>query len=456
MSAKRIAVQCPNCRNTVNASVRTIVDPAEDPEGKMQLVSGTLNTVRCPNCGSPIAMASPVLYHDASKDLLVSYVPMELNMPRQQAEKAVGDLMRELTARIPQQEMRGYLFQPKSALTMPGLIEMVLNADGVTKEMIEEQKARARLAEQFIQAPNEQLEALVRDNDDKLDSQFFSTLTLMAQRLLEEGQRDLAQHIMQTQQAVMSLSSFGRDLMERSRVQEQVVQEVAAEIQAMNVNPAGGVSRDDFMELVLKYADDEDRLEALVGLARPAFDYQFFQDLTLQIGQAPAEAREGFQKMRDHLLALTARVDQQMQMELQEAASLLRTLLSSPDPDALLAANLDMLDDTFLAVLQANIQEADRVGEAEASARLKTLYQKVVNALRQTMQPELRFINDLLAMPDDDEARQAVIEGVGQYGDQLLDLFDAVGQVLSSRGEPQLLERLALLRDAAETALHDE
>ncbi|MFN8450295.1 MAG: hypothetical protein U0521_17340 [Anaerolineae bacterium] len=48
--------------------------------------------------------------------------------------------MREL--KLPQQSMKGYLFQPRRALTMQGLIEQVLQADGVTPEMIGEQRAR--------------------------------------------------------------------------------------------------------------------------------------------------------------------------------------------------------------------------------------------------------------------------------------------------------------------------
>ncbi|MFN8528228.1 MAG: CpXC domain-containing protein [Anaerolineae bacterium] len=453
MAAKRITVQCPNCRNTVNAIVRTIVDPAEDPEGKMQLLAGNLNTVRCPNCGTPVAMASPILYHDNEKELLISYVPMELNMPRQQSEKAVGDLMRELMQSIPNEKKKGYLFQPKSALTLQGLIEMVLAADGVTPEMMEEQRSRGRLAEQFIQANDEELRELVEANDAKLDAQFFSTMTVMAQRLLQEGRSDLAQHIIQTQQAVMSLSSFGQQLIEKNRVQEQVVQEMADEVQSLSSAAAGGVTRESFMELALKYAADDDRLQALVGLARPAFDYQFFQELTLKIGQAPADQRDTLSHMRDHLLELTAMVDQQTQMALQEAASFLRAVLSSPDPDALLNANLEMLDDAFMAVLQANIQEAERAGDIAASGKLKDIYGRVVAALRQTMQPELRFINDLLAMPSDDEAREAITEGAAQFGQPLLDMFDAVAQVLSSRGEDRLIERLAFLREAAESAL---
>jgi len=438
----------------VTANVVSIIDPNEDSEAKLQLLSGAVNSTRCPNCGTPITMAAPILYHDADKELLISFVPMELNMPRQQAEKSIGDLMRELTTRIPKEQMKGYLFQPKEAFTLQGLIETVLQADGITPEMMEEQKARAKLAERFLQSSDDELEALVEENDAKLDAQFFSTLSMMAQRLLQDGRSDLADHVMRTQQAVMMMSSFGASLIEKNQAQEQLMADVAQDVQELaDAAASGTVGRDEFMQLAIQYSGDPDRLQALVGLARPAFDYQFFQDLTVRIGQAPGDDRDMLTGLRDQLLEYTALVDQQTQLALQETVSFLRALLSSPDPDALMGANMQMLDDTFMAVLQANIQEAERAGDIQAAAKLKDLYERALNALRQTMQPELQFVNDVLSLPTDDEARETVLANAAQFGRPLLDMIDAVEQVLNSRGEGAILGRLSLIRETAESVI---
>jgi len=276
-------------------------------------------------------------------------------------------------------------------------------------------------------------------------------LSMMAQRLAQEGRTDLAGHIVQTQQDVMELSSFGKKLMAERQLQEQTVAEVAQEIQTMA--ESGGVTREAFMDMAIRYSADDNRLQALVGLARQAFDYQFFQDLTTRAGQAPADQRDQFDVLRDKLLQLTALVDQQAQMALQESASFLRALLNSPDPEPLLNANLDMLDDTFMAVLQANMQEAEKAGDVAAMNRLRDVYQRVVNALRQTMQPELRFLNDLLSMPDEAAAKAEVVRGAAQFGSGLVDMIDAVYPILSERGESRLLERLTMLREAAVSAL---
>src|SRR5690606_19641084 len=112
------------------------------------------------------------------------------------------------------------------------------------------------------------------------------------------------------------------------------------------------------------------RLQALVGLARPAFDYTFFQELSVKIGQAPAADRAAMEALRDKLLELTAIVDQQTQAALRESALLLQELVAAPNLDEAIAQNAHLFDDTFMSVLAANVQEAERRGDLGASAKL--------------------------------------------------------------------------------------
>lgn len=228
-------------------------------------------------------------------------------------------------------------------------------------------------------------------------------------------------------------------------MQQQVVQEVAREIEAMGEE----AELPDLVNLVMQYAGDDDRLQALVGLVRPALDYNFFQELTLRIGQAPAEEREKLEALRADLTELTALVDQQQQMMVQNAVRLLQAIINSPNPEEILMANLSLVDDTFMAVLTANIQEAERRGDVNSSARLKQVYQIVVQVLQENMQPELRFVNDLLATESDESARQMIAERAKDFGGELLDIMDAVGQMLAEQGETEMIQKLAYLREAA-------
>lgn len=447
--ARQTSIQCPNCGRQFSAIVETVIDAAADPNAKVRLLSGQVNMAQCPNCGFAVGMSSPLLYHDASKELLLTFVPMELNLSKDQQEKAIGDMMRELTSRLPQEAMRGYLFQPRQMLTLQGMIDTILQGDGVTPEMMEQQRQRVRLLETLLQSPEEDLTAQIQQHDEQIDAQLFQTLGVMAQRMAQEGRADIAEQMVVLQEYLLADSTFGQSLIAQSRQQEETVRQVTADLEAMPEN----ATRAEFFELALRYAGDDEKLQALVGVARPAFDYQFFQDLTMRIGQAPASDREGLEALRDRLVELTTAVDQQAQMALANAAQLLGAIVNAPDPDPLIAESLPMLDDTFLAVLQANLQEAERQKDLQMSGKLRDIYNRVLTALRQNMRPELKFINDLLGAPSEAEARQMIAEQAGAYGEALLEMMDAVEEVLAARGDEAVRGRLAMLREAAAQVL---
>jgi hypothetical protein len=440
-------IRCSNCGQPYAAVVRNVVDVAKDPQGKALLLAGQLNTSQCPNCGTVNALSVPLMYHDASKELLVALVPMELNMNKDQQERVVGDLMKAL----PKENFKGYMFNPKRALTMQGLMELVLQADGVTPEMMEEQRKRVSLIQDLVEASDEDLVKLITENDSKIDMQFFQTMGMMAQRLAQSGRPDVAERILQTQQVLLQFSTLGKELVEQQAKQEEVVEEVAREVQALGAQ----AQRSDFLALARKYMDDGQRLQALVGLVRPVFDAQFFQELTVAIGQEAASERPKLEALRDTLTQLTEIIDQQSQMQVQQAVSMLQAMLNMPLEalDDTLRDNLPLINDTFMAVLTANIQEAERRQDTASATRLRQIYERVVAILQENMQPELVFVNQLLSAQSDAEAQAMLQQGVEQFGDSVLDVMDAIGEVLNAQGEFETLQRLAELRENAEAAL---
>jgi hypothetical protein len=360
-------------------------------------------------------------------------------------------MMRDLTSQLPQGSIKGYMFQPRQTLSMQGLVDQILQADGVTPEMMEEQRARVRLVEMFVQSPEENLPDLVAQYDDQINAQFFQTLALMAQRVAQDGRPDVAQQIIETQGRIAEFSTFGQQMIQQEQAQDEIVAEVAEAINQLGEE----ADRGDFLDLAIHYVGYDEYLQALVGLVRPIFDYTLFQDLTMRIGQAPAAERDRLEALRERLLELTAAIDQQTQAVLQDAARLLQMILMSENPDQLIRENIPRLDYTFMQVLAANIQEAERQGDINASARLKNLYERILGLLQETMPPELRFINQLLSTQSDDDARNLIAQHAGDFGAPLLDAMDVVGQQLAAgQSDPQLLERLAFLREQTAQALN--
>ncbi len=442
--ANRMTIQCPNCGQPNDVAIENIVDVTHQPELKSALLGGRLNVLRCSNCGMMSSVAAPLLYHDASKELLIAFVPMELNLPRDQQDRIVGDLLKELTASIPKESFKGYMFQPRQALTLQGLTEQILEADGITKEVIEGQRQTVRLIEEMLQAGPDRLDDMIRQNDDKIGADFFHAALSLLQRAAAEGQEQAAQALMSIQERAAEISSYGQQMSALAEQREATVQMVAQDIEALGDEP----QPDDLLNLAVQYSGDDERLQALVGLVRPALDYQFFQELTTRTSKAPAAERQSMEALRNRLLELTQAVDEQAQLALQSAAGLLQVIVNSQNPEAELEAHIDLIDDTFMAVLAANIQEAERRGDIQASGRLKHIYELVVGMLQQNMQPELRYLNDLLATENDEDALAMIPEGAAQFGPALLDIMDSVGKLLGRQGQRELVEKLSFLREA--------
>jgi hypothetical protein len=260
----------------------------------------------------------------------------------------------------------------------------------------------------------------------------------MAQRLVAEGRPDIAGRIVAVQEALLEHSTFGKGLASQQEEQEGKVQEVAAAIQQLG----NDATRADFLALAQRYADDDHKLQALVGLVRPAFDEQFFQEFTLQIGQAPAAERPALEELYARLEELTATLDEQMQESLQQTAQFLQVLLNSPNADEMLAANAHLINDDFMMILTSNIQEAERRQDIELAQRLKEIYNKVVTMLRSQMSPELRFLNELLTTPDANVRQQMLAANQGKFDTALLDTAEAVMNMLRSQGATETLQRL--------------
>ena len=89
-------VNCPNCRQLISADVRQLFDVGTDPSAKQQVLTGTLNLVNCPHCGYQGNLATPIVYHDPEKELLLTYFPPELGLPVNEQERIIGPLINQV------------------------------------------------------------------------------------------------------------------------------------------------------------------------------------------------------------------------------------------------------------------------------------------------------------------------------------------------------------------------
>ncbi|MBN1200259.1 MAG: CpXC domain-containing protein [Anaerolineae bacterium] len=441
----RTSINCPTCGQPVNAIIEQIIDVGRDPQAKARFLSGRINQITCPNCGNQITLGTPLLYHDPGKELLLVYVPMELQVTQQERENIIGGLTRRLTDSLPQEQRKGYLLRPQQPLTIPGMIDIILEADGITKEMRDAQRAKINTMNLFTHVSPDEWPALLEEHTDEIDAEFFQMLIAAAQNSAESGHQHMAERLFNLYNYLITNTEIGQQAIEAAQVHEAVAQEVAEDIESLGED----MTREDFMNLVLSYADDDNHVQALVAMMRPALDYTFFQELTGKIEQAKGKEQEKLAALRARLLELANVIDQQTHAVLQRAADTLRIILNSEDIDAAIRPRLAAIDDTFLAVLHANLHEAEQRQDLQTTARLKLVLEKTLAILREHAPPHLRLINDLMGAESDEEARELIETEAPQFGPELIDLMNAVADDLDDSDRPDEADRLRVFSDYA-------
>lgn len=438
----RTSLTCPRCGTPFTAIIEQIIDVGRDPQAKQRFLSGRINMITCPQCGHTFAIGTPLVYHDPQKELLLIHVPMQINIDQQERERLIGDLTRRVTDSIPAEQRKAYLLQPKQAMTVPGMIDMILDADGITQAMRDAQREKIRVMEMFLQVRPDAWVGILDQQAEHIDHEFLQMMLVQAENAAQTGHGEMAEMLMHLYNFMVQNTEIGQELTAAAQAQEATVREVAQYLQDLGED----ITREDFMDLVLDWGDDEERLQALVGLMRPAFDYQFFQDLTGEIEQAEGEEKEWLTELRAMLSELTQIIDQQTQAVLQRAADTLRVIMSSEDLDAAIRPRLQEIDDTFLAVLQANMQAAQQHDDQRTFDRLVEVQEKVLEVLRDAAPPQIKLINEMLMTPNDEAAHALIADRAPDFGPELVELMDVIAADLNQNGQGDQAARLQVLR----------
>lgn len=436
-------INCPNCRQPFSAVLEQLLDTRVDPTVKERLLSGRINLITCPNCGYRGMIGTPIMYHDHSKQLAITYVPVELNLNTTDREKLIGSMTQAVMRSLPDEAPKGYLLQPKAALTIQGVIDLVLEADGITPDMVNAERRKAQLINELATASAAEQDKLIADNPDLLDESFFEMLEMVARSASEQGDARVSLRMLNLRKKLLDTTEIGAEIRRR----EEATREVIAELQAMG----GRVTREQFVDLLAKHAHNDHKIDALAGVARAYLDYTTFSLITQKIEQADSPMdRTVLERMRDRLLAFAAEMERQSQAMVERATDTLRLFLQAPDLPAAIREHVDRIDELFLQVLQANLEQAQRGGNIEVSARLRQVYEEVSLLIQASMPPEVRFINDLLNQETEEGSLALLRERRAELSPELVDAMAQVVEQLREQGNDAVAERLE--RIAAEAA----
>jgi hypothetical protein len=431
-------ISCPNCKSPIQAHVDQLIDVDHEPGTKARLLSGSLNSVRCPACGYEGQLATPLVYHDPEKELLLNFIPVEISMPKDEQERIIGKLINQAIERLPPESRKAYLFQPQAVLTMQSLIERVLEADGITKEDLDAQREKLLLFEQLMKASPDSLDKFVEEHDENLDSAFYQLASLSIQATDDEAARSAAT---QRFEASLSLSTYGKQI----KAQEAEVQAAAESLRQLGES----ITLEKLLELFIQ-APNQERATALANLTRPALDYAFFTQLTERIDKAEGEKKQELTGLRELLLEVTQRIDKIQEARVEQASALMRALLDAEDLDKALQSALTLVDEVFLGILQANIRAAQEKGDdASLLAKLEEIDQKLQSLIVQSLPQGLQLAKRVLEADSESEAIKRLEQFAQDIDENLLGSLIATAQRLEEEGDSKGAERLKHLHKQA-------
>jgi uncharacterized protein YjgD (DUF1641 family) len=341
-------------------------------------------------------------------------------------------MIQRVTDNLPQEQRKAYLLKPQQMFTYQTLVETILQADGITKEMIEAQEKRMDLIRRLVATTAESLEEVVKQEAELVDADFFTLFNRILQSTLSAQDEEGIQKLAAVQDALLEHTEFGRQLRQQ-----------AEEIEAARatLSEAGDqLTREKLLDILVEAADKEVRLNALVSLARGGLDYEFFQILSGRLEAAEGDEKDQLSKLREDLLEITKGIDEQLQARLGAAQQNLEALLESENPVEALAQNPSLLDDFFIQVLNQALAKAQQEDNQERLAKLTPIVQLIQQLITPGSNPEL--MEALMDAPDDAARNQIVGEHADEISPQFVESLSGMMMQLEDSEDKELAEKV--------------
>lgn len=427
---------CPRCHSQMAANIQQIFDLNNDPADKDRLLSGQVNVAVCPSCGYRSAVGVPLVYHDPEKELLLTYFPAEAGLAVNEQERILGPLINQVVNRLPMEERKGYLLRPQSMLTYETLLEKVLEADGITKEMLKEQEDKVKLLRRLLTASDESIPEIISQEVAQIDQTFFGLFSNLQSSAVQMQDQASLKKLKTIQDILLKETPYGREL----KVKADSTQKALTDLQELGEK----LNRDSLLDLVIAAGDDT-YLQTLAGLARNGMDYEFFSSLSAKITQAEGEEKERLTATREKLLALTAQIDAAVAEQKALRKQVFDALMKEENLEEGIAKYARAIDDAFMEVARVELDDARKKGDFMQSGKVQKLLDKIEAMSK--MPPEIEFLEQLVEKNDVAEITAMIDENKDKVNDafkQLLETF--IGQVKSVPEQKELLDKLEMIQ----------
>jgi hypothetical protein len=420
-----VQITCPNCGTTFQTPVFQLIDVDQQPELKQALLSGQINVAVCPNCRTSGLLATPLLYHDSSKQIFWSLFPQELNAKPDEQEKFVGALQQFIMQGLPADVPKGYLLNPRRFISLTTMLDALLETEGIPKGALEAQRRRTALLAQLLQTEDPgAFEQLVAEHKAEIDYEFLITLAAYIEAAEMDQDGESVQRFTELRDRLVDLTGID------------------------DVEDAGDVSDIDAAITALLDAD-EVKLRETIAEHRPALDYDFYAALTERADAARAEGNaeeaERIEARRNLILETAEQMDREAQELFERAATTLREVLVADDLKAALTERRADVNEAFMLVVATNREAAERQGQAEIAERFAQIEELAVQVIQEAMSPEERFISELLGADTPQAATKLLRQNAAKITPALVKRINELVDEMESNNRAEVGERLRQL-----------
>lgn len=436
-------VQCPNCGTAYVIPVFTIIDLGINPELGPALLSGQVNMAICPRCGAGGALNAPLMIHEPAHNFLGVYVPAA-GIDDAQRQRIIGDLIQTLMRKLPAEARRGYMLQPKEYLDWNRFIEKLWEFQGVTPEMLRRQRDQVAAIQSLARLADDEgaLNLALERYKSLIDRQFFSLLDRLMMLSGGQGDGEGLKALQALRRALLEKTEVGRELKAlQDRVEETI----------RRIRP--NATREEVLDILLDAwsQPDGESIATSVALAlAPLLDYQFLLAIAERLERTvDLQTREHLEKLRELVLAVQEQQRAAQQDAAAQAQQALQAVLEATDHEAALRANAHFIDETFLALLAANIRRAEQNKATAAAQRLRKIYDAALQIMQEQMSPELRLINDLLNAPDQKSQRKLLEENRQLLNRDFIEALKELEQEFRERENRDIADRIKSIRAQA-------
>ncbi|MFZ1398406.1 MAG: hypothetical protein WAS33_16000, partial [Candidatus Promineifilaceae bacterium] len=153
------------------------------------------------------------------------------------------------------------------------------------------------------------------------------------------------------------------------------------------------------------------------------------------------------------LLKVYEGMQEQSRGMLQEALNTLNIILEAPNKEQALMENAEMIDEAFMSVLVARMNEAEQKNDMAQFQALNEVHALIYAQMERTLPPHVQLLNQLVRSESPEEQVALLDENADLVTADLIQLIDQVMDQVNEKGQDELNGRLQSVRTVIQARL---